>query len=133
MLFCNFFSLPNTGAGHFLPHFVGAGIIFFVQNSLAGNFCQNHSALKYNIIQLRPFKGFSIVCMCVCGGGGGGGERKPPTVERTVFTFFHLPNRSCVIFDSRMLRRNICQSLWLVERGTVKQWEMTSLLCANGA
>ena len=24
-----------------------------------------------------------------------------------------------------------CESLWLIERGAVKQWEMTSLLCAH--
>jgi len=35
------------------------------------------------------------------------------------------------IFDSRMLRSNICESLWLLECGAVKQWEMTSLLCAH--
>ena len=35
------------------------------------------------------------------------------------------------IFDSRMLRINICEFLWLLECGAVKQWEMTSLLYAH--
>ena len=36
-----------------------------------------------------------------------------------------------IVFDSRMLRSNICESLWLLECGAVKQWEMTSQLCAH--
>ena len=32
-----------------------------------------------------------------------------------------------IIFDSRILRSNICESLWLLECGAVKQWEMTGL------
>jgi hypothetical protein len=29
------------------------------------------------------------------------------------------------------LRSNICESLWLLECVAVKQWEITSLLCAD--
>jgi hypothetical protein len=62
MLFCNIFFPPNTGAGYFPPQFVSAGILF-VQNSLAGNFLQNHTPLPPSKVKWSaPYRVVNEIC-----------------------------------------------------------------------
>jgi hypothetical protein len=71
---------------------------------------------------------------------GGGGGQGPPSFQKTQkVAFFRWQSALCLckkccsdcIFDSWMLQSNICESLWLLECGAVKQWEMISLLPAH--
>ena len=72
------------------------------------------------------------------GVGTGGGGKAPKFSEDTKSALFRWQSALCLrekccsdcIFDSRMLQSNICDSLWLLECGAVKQWEMTSMLPA---
>ena len=71
-------------------------------------------------------------------GVGTGGPSPPPSFQKTQKVPFSsgalcLREKCCsdCIFDSRMLQSNICESLWLLECGAVKQWEMASLLGAH--
>ena len=67
----------------------------------------------------------------------GQGGQGPPSFQKTKSFLWQsalrLREKCCsdCIFDSRMLQSNICESLWLLECGAVKQWEMTSLLPAH--
>ena len=66
------------------------------------------------------------------GTGGGGGKAAPSFQKTQKVPFFWWQSALCLrekccsdcIFDSRMLQSNICESLWLLECGAVKQWEM---------